>query len=347
MSLAGRAVAPDELLYRLDRIPRVTLGILPTPLQEAPRLAQLIGVRRLFVKRDDLTGLGMGGNKVRTLEYSVADALEAGADMLVGAAYVHSNHCRQVAAAGARLGMDVLVMLRKRPGAAVEWQGNLLLDDLFGAQIELVDALDIDALLAMAGARIAELQRSGRRPVLLTLNPRARLLGALGAMRTLIEIESQLRGQGEPSCRIYVSSGGPTYAGLLAACRLTGSNLTVHGISNQLDSATHATIVRGLLAEIGELLDLSVPEATPDLDIDDRFLGDGYGIPSEASIAAVRTTAAQDGLVLDTIYTGKAMAGLMGHAAEGRLDPNDAVVFHHTGGVPGVFSDAELFRPTL
>ncbi len=329
---------------RLDLVPRVSLGTLPTPLQEAPRLAGLLGVRRVLVKRDDLTGLGQGGNKVRTLELTVAEALAGGADLLVGAAYVHSNHCRQLAAAGARLGLEVRLLLRQRPDLPTTWQGNLLLDALFGAEIEFVEAPDTVALLELAQRRVDGFRAAGRHPALLTLAPGTKSLGAIAAMRTLLEITAQLRDAGEARCRIYVSSGGPTYAGLLAAARLTGSDLSICGISHQFDRAGQVAIVTGLLSDIEALLGLSVPDGPPQIDIDDRFIGPGYGIASEAALDAIRVAASVDGLVLDPIYTGKAMAGLLAHAREGRLTRDDVIVFHHTGGVPAVFTFADLLR---
>lgn len=340
-----RSNIADDLRDRLDRIPRVPLGSLPTPLQEAPRLADLLGVRRLFVKRDDLTGLGLGGNKVRTLEHTIAEALENGANLLVGAAYVHSNHCRQLAAAGARLGIEVRLMLRRADDRPVAWQGNLLLDELFGAEIEFVDAPDTFALLELARRRVEEMLASGRRPSLLTLTPGSKLLGAVAAMRTLIEIEGQVRGSGESRYGIYVSSGGPTYAGLLSAARVIGADTSIRGISHQFDTATQRSIVTELLVGIESRLGLSIPLVPPDVDIDDRFIGPGYGIPSEASLDAIRIAGRLDGLVLDPIYTGKAMAGLLAHAREGRLTGDDVIVFHHTGGVPSVFSHADSLRP--
>lgn len=331
----------DNLQERLDSLPRVRLGVLPTPLQEAPRLAELAGVGQLFVKRDDLTGLGMGGNKVRTLEYTVADALGDGADLLVGSAYVHSNHCRQLAAAGARLGIDVRLILRRQAGAPLAWQGNLLLDELFGAEIEFVDAPDVVALLAIANERIQRLRATGRRPSLLTLGPRSKLLGAVAAMRTLLEIRDQVGAEAEARTRIYVTSGGPTYAGLIAAARIVGYGGSIHGISNQSSTVEHQADAIGLLARIETLLGLSIPDRPPAMDIDDRFLGEGYGIPSEEGLEAIRIAARLDGLILDPIYTGKGMAGLLGHAVEGRFRSDDLVVFHHTGGVPAVFTYAE------
>ncbi len=334
----------DELQRRLDKIPRVLLGTLPTPLQEAPRLADLLGVRRLFVKRDDLTGLGLGGNKVRTLEHTVAEAVASGADLLLGAAYVHSNHCRQLAAAGAKMGIEVRLLLRRSSDRPVSWQGNLLLDELFGAGIEFVEAADTFTLLELARGRVAEFEASGRRPMLLTLTPASKLLGAIAAMRTLLEIEGQLRAAGEVRSSIYVSSGGPTYAGLLSAARLIGADIQVRGISHQFDTATQVDIVTGLLAEIDSLLRLAVPPVAPDIEIDDRFIGPGYGLSSAAAFDAIRIAGALDGLVLDPIYTGKAMAGLLGHAREGRLTPDDVIAFHHTGGVPALFTCADQLR---
>lgn len=338
--------AVDELLAALDALPRVRLAALPTPLVEAPRLGASIGVRRMFVKRDDLTGLGAGGNKIRTLEYTVADALVAGADLFVGAAYVHSNHCRQLAAAGARLGVDVRLILRRRPDVALDWQGNLLLDDLFGATIEFVEAADVDELLMLAHRRMGELRVDGRQPALLTLGPRSKLLGAVAAMRTLLEIRAQLEAEGERRVHIYVASGGPTYTGLLAAARLIGFEGEIHGISNQLDRETHRAGLTELLPRLAGVIGLAIPDRPPAIDIDDRFLGPGYGLVSDAGLAAIRTAATLDGLVLDPIYTAKGMAGLIAHAGEGRLDRDDVVVFLHTGGVPALFTHADRFRPT-
>lgn len=336
--------AGDELVRALDAIPRVRLGALPTPLIEAPRLAAGLGIGRLFIKRDDLTGLGGGGNKIRTLEYTVADAIQSGADLFVGAAYVHSNHCRQLAAAGARLGVEVRLILRRKPDVPIEWQGNLLLDDLFGATIEFVEAADVDELLSMAHRRIEELQADGRKPALLTLGPRSKLLGAVAAMRTLLEIAAQLETEGVGRAHIYVASGGPTYAGLLSAARIIGFDGEIRGISNQFDQATHRAGLAELLPRIAATIGLAIPDRPPAIEIDDRFLGPGYGLVSDAGLAAIRTAATLDGLVLDPIYTAKGMAGLLAHAAQGRLERDDAVVFLHTGGVPALFTHADRFR---
>lgn len=337
-----------DLRRRLDAIPRVLLGALPTPLQESPRLADLVGVRRVFVKRDDLTGLGLGGNKVRTLEYTVADALASDSNVLVGAAYVHSNHCRQLAAAGARLGIAVRLILNRRSDGTPHWQGNLLLDELFGAEVEFVAVPDVPALLAVAQRRIDELRAADLRPALVTLGPRSKLFGAVAAMRTLLEMTAQLEEVGERRFRIYVASGGPTYAGLIAAARIIGSDVEITGISNQFDRATHRAMLEALMPEMEALVGISVPDEAPHVDIDDRFVGPGgYGTPSDDALDAIGTAARTDGLILDPIYTGKGMAGLLARAREGRLGCDDVIVFHHTGGVPGVFSFAQQLHERL
>jgi len=309
---------------------RISLGTFPTPLEPAPRLAAAIGLRedRLWLKRDDLTGLGGGGNKVRKLERTLAAALRAGADCLVTTGAPQSNHARLTAAAGARLGLPVTLVLAGHPrGSAAAPTGNLLLDEIFGARIRWAGDADDRRLAAVADETAAELASSGARPAVIPFGGSNRD-GALAYADAARELTDQLRHQsaGQATSVVAVGSGG-TMAGLVAAlgpARVLG----VHAGAVAAPGRAVATLVDAITAE---RLD---PQA---LRLRTDQVGAGYGSLTERAAAAIRLAARTEGIVLDPVYTGRALAGLIAAAADGDLGPDAPIVFWHTGGLPGLF----------
>ena len=334
-----------ELKDRIDRLPRQRLAFLPTPLENLPRLSAALGDVRVLVKRDDQTGLAFGGNKTRMLEFTLGRALADGADCIVAAAYADSNHCRQAAAAAAKLALESWLVLGLQDGVP-EWQGNLLLDHLLGARIEFVRARGVADILAAATNRVAALRKKGRHPFLLTYSSDARALGAIAHVAAFLELSIQLERACVRPHSLYVASGGNTYAGLLLGARLTQSNMRVVGIVPEGSSDEGRRAVESLLVRAAEMLELDWPLAVgPAIELDDQFLGPGYGLPSSGGNEALLLTARSEGLLLDPVYTAKGMAGLIAHAKSGRVPAGSTVVFVHTGGGPGIFACAAPLHP--
>lgn len=320
----------------LDAVPRVPLAILPTPVSDAPRLAAHLGLSRLLVKRDDLTGLAMGGNKARKLEYDLAPAASGEFDVVLTVGGTQSNHAVMTAAAARRLGLDVKLVLGGPDVAARK--GNLLLGALYGAGTRyLVDDDANDSLAAAMEAWAAELRAAGRRPFCVPLGG-STPHGALGYVRAMRELSAQL-GPGRLQLVAAVGSCG-TLAGLALGARLFLPAARVLGVSVSRPSGPIAARTAEIAAGSARLLGIDPLLGASDVEVHDAFRGE-YGVATEASREAILESARLEGLLLDPVYTGKAMAGLFGLARAGVLDPALPVVFLHTGGLPILFSSDE------
>lgn len=320
---------------------RLRLAALPTPLEPADRLGAALGMvpGALWVKRDDTTGLGGGGNKARKLEYLCADAVAHGADTLVTGGGPQSNHARMTAAAANRLGLRcTLVMAGPRPDPAV---GNVLLVELLGPEVVWTDAregpMDYYAIEAAIDAACERLVAEGRRPYRMPIGG-ASPVGALGYVRAAAELAEQAAatfGDGAgPEVVVVADGSGGTHAGLAAGLgdldRVLGVDV---GARPDLDD-----VVPAKAAEVARLAGLDGPAGTVRVDHD--RVGAGYGAPTDECREAVLLAARQEGLVLDPVYTGKAMAGLVAARADGRIGPATRTVFVHTGGMPALFAPA-------
>jgi D-cysteine desulfhydrase family pyridoxal phosphate-dependent enzyme len=301
-----------------------------------PRLAAAVGLDRLLVKRDDNTGLAMGGNKARKLEYLVAAATRAGADILLTVGAAQSNHCRCTAAAARAAGMDAHLIFNGPP--IEEVQGNLLLDRLLGATW----TFSPDRPAAQRMAEVAEeLRAAGRRPYVIP-GGGSNGLGALGYVRCALELTEQLSERGDRP-RYVVCAGGScgTLSGLTLGLALAGSDAQLAAVSISNSVPDRVARAREIMAESCEHLDLPVPAAVPV--IWGGYVGSGYGMPTELSKLALETAALTEGLVLDPVYTAKAFGGLIGEIKAGRVKHDDLVVFVHTGGTPALFADPALY----
>jgi L-cysteate sulfo-lyase len=324
------------MLPELERVPRLRLAITPTPLQETPRLAAALGLDRLLVKRDDNTGLALGGNKARKLEYLVAAATRAGADILLTVGAPQSNHCRCTAAAARAVGMDAHFVFNGPP--VEEVQGNLLLDRLLGATW----SFSPDRPAAERMAELAEeLRAAGRRPYVIP-GGGSNGLGALGYVRCALELAQQLAGRRERP-RYLVCAGGScgTMSGLTLGLALAESDTQVAAVNISNAVPDRLARTREIMAESCGHLDMALPAAAPV--IWDGYVGSGYGMPTELSTRALETTARAEGLILDPVYTAKAFGGLIGEIESGRIERDDLVVFLHTGGTPALFADPALY----
>jgi len=338
-------VGMDALREGLARHPRAQLGHSPTPLEPMARLTEALGGPPLFIKRDDCTGLATGGNKTRKLEYLCGRALAEGADWLISFGALQSNHARQTAAAAAKLGLGCDLILVDRvphPEPAYVSSGNLLLDDLLGARVHCVaDEAEAATRLRLL---LDELEESGHRPSVIPTGG-SNGVGALGYADCAAELLAQCAqsGQSIQSVVAATASAG-THAGLLAGLRAADSPIRVRGVNvYDADSVRLGDTVASLAGEATRLL--GVGEVTrDDVDIVDGFMGDAYGVPTPEMREAVRLVARAEGILLDPVYTGKAMAGLISLVRSGAFSGDEAVVFLHTGGVPGLFAYGATLR---
>lgn len=321
-------------------LPRARLATLPTPLERGPSLP---GGRRLWVKRDDLTGLGMGGNKARKLEFLCGAAIAQGARSLVTVGAGQSNHCRMTAAAGAVLGLEVhLVLAGSRPAQPT---GNQLLSTLFGAQLHYTGAEESHwGELEIAREALAdELTAAGAAPYAIPIGG-STAVGAVGYAVAFVELMEQCAAVGvSPAAVVFTSSSGGTHAGLVAGRAMWRER------GNDVPEVLAIGVAKGVNMGMPDIHDLA--RATVDLaggdpsivdrhdvQVDPNWLGPDYAVPTPAGDAAIRWAARHGGWVLDRTYSGKGFAGLVGNAESGRWPQGSDIVFIHTGGIPAVFA---------
>jgi D-cysteine desulfhydrase family pyridoxal phosphate-dependent enzyme len=337
----------------IDTLPRVPLATLPTPLHEAARLRDALGgpsrCPKILIKRDDLTGLALGGNKARKLEFLIADAIRQQATVVVTTGAVQSNHARMTAAAARAAGLDVVLVLTADSAAPPPVQGNLLLDRLFDATIHYVP-LPSDPALAtsdLEDAKVADvvgdLRGRGHRPYVIPVGGSS-AVGVLGYVSGTREIVAQLADLDERPTRLYYASGSRgTQAGLTLGAKICDAPYGVYGIAVSGGEPWKRERAYRIANEAAVLVGASARITFDDLITDQGYIGTGYGIPTDACLEAIRLLARHEGILLDPVYTGKGMAGLIDHVRGGVLDPSATIVFLHTGGVPALFAHAHAF----
>ena len=321
-------------LAALMAMPAIPLTPHATPIDDLTRLRAALGGKkapRLLMKRDDLLSFGGGGNKIRKLQTVIAEAKAGGADMLITCGGLQSNHARATAAAGAALGLPVVLVLNGEPPANP--LANTRLDLLFGADVRYVP--NREARVPTMQAVADELRRTGRRPAIVPIGA-STPTGAMGFARGLAEI----LGAGiKPDIIVHSSSSGGTQAGVVAGCRLFGMSTKIIGVSADERADDLQAIVRNLINEMAARLGVR-PETLgcDDIDVDDTQVGQGYGIPTAASSEALELLARKEGILLDPTYTAKAMAGLIARVRHEVFDKESTVLFWHTGGQIGLFT---------
>ena len=332
------------MIDSIARLPRVSLGFYPTPLTDAQHLSSAIGGPRIFIKREDLSGLAMGGNKARKLEFILGEAQKQGATRLISTASAQSNFCLQTAAAGRKLGMKSSFALLK--GVHNEVQGNLLLQNVLDSDVEILDVGDMSLLrgsfIADKLSEIAEDKRSkGENPYVLLHNlpELPALLGIAGWVTVAEELNQQFERMGlNVDYVVLANGGGGTQAGLELGARYVNANWKVVGVPVLNRNETALKLTADQVNAGADFLGLGITVAPEELELHDEFLGEGYGIPTPEGLEAIRQVAQTEGIFLDPVYTAKAMAGLVGLTKTGRFKPTDTVVFVHTGGVPALFA---------
>lgn len=334
--MSNPVLTTDEVRKCVARLPRVDLAHLPTPLEEVPRFADAIGSCRVFIKRDDCTGLVFGGNKTRHNEFLMADALRKGADVVVWGAGVQSNNCRQTAAACAKLGLECRLFL-SRAAHNDDIQGNLLLDHLLGAKIEIMDAPmgpDLDNYLL---ARAEELRAAGRRPYVWD-RVYGRPIAAVSYVLCMAEICDDMREHGLDPAGIYVAAAGATGAGVALGGKLLGMKSKVRLICPIRWPWDTAADIADVANRTAALLDLPHRLTAADIDVTDQYVGTAYGTVTAGGREAMNLLARREGILLDPVYTAKAMAALIDDVHQRRVTPGASLVFIHTGGTPAIFA---------
>jgi D-cysteine desulfhydrase len=320
---------------------RFLLADLPTPLEWMNRLSGAIGGPDIWIKRDDQTGLATGGNKTRKLELLIADALDQEADVVLTVGAVQSNHCRQTAAAAARTPLDCLLILKGQAPPRDQWTGNLLLDELLGAGIWWSG--DDDPLDALEAAAEAE-RAAGRKPYVIPYGG-SNAVGTAAYALAFAELWDQLERMAECAGLlfdriVFASSSGGTQAGLIVGAKACGYQGQVLGISVDKTGGHLREIVGSLLAPTAAHLGLDLSFSPDDVLVDDRHIGGGYAVLTAAERDAIRLVAELEGILLDPVYTGKAMAGLLDLIRRGEIGTSEKVLFWHTGGIPALFAYA-------
>jgi D-cysteine desulfhydrase family pyridoxal phosphate-dependent enzyme len=337
-------------------VPRVPLAMLPTPLTEAPGLRKALGgaarCPRILLKRDDLTGLALGGNKARKLEFLIGDARRQGATTVLTTGAVQSNHARMTAAAARVAGLGVtLVLTTQEPDPPC--QGNYLLDRLFGARVHLI-AAGPDPKLAVAPdeeaqvrAVVERLRAEGERPYVIPVGGSSGV-GALGYAAGARELIDQLAAMALSPTRLYYASGSRgTQAGLELGSRLFSPPYRLFGIAVSGGEDEKRVRAARVATEAAALLGLDLVVAPGELATNQDHIGEGYGIPTAGGLEAIRLLAVGDGVLLDPTYTAKAMAALIADVRSGAITPDETIVFLHTGGVPALFAHVDAFEDFL
>jgi D-cysteine desulfhydrase len=325
-----------------DKLARVPIAYLPTPLEPLPRLTAQLGGPELWIKRDDQTGLATGGNKTRKLEFLAADALAQEADTLITCGAAQSNHARQTAAAAAKFGLARTLVLRGEEPPRTE--GNLLLDRLLGAEVVWAGEQPLDEKMAQVAE---ELQAAGRRPYVVPLggsNP----TGTSGYVAAMEELLAQCAERGRtPNVRLHFdhivlpSGSGGTQAGAVVGARALGYVGRILGVSVSPPADLFRRDMADLATDTAAHLGLECAFAPEEFVVDDGYLGGGYGVVGDLEREAIRTVASVEGVLLDPVYTGRAFGGLLDQIRRGAFRPDERVLFWHTGGAAGVFGYGE------
>jgi len=334
-----------DIAKTLSALPRAELAHLPTQIERLERLTATIGGPSIIVKRDDCTGLGMGGNKVRKLEFLLADAMAKGADTVVSGGVTQSNHIRQTAAACAKVGLGchLAVMDGRVPKVDADYYetGNIFLDGLFGAKLEAIAwGADRNALLPGIADRLT---REGKKPYIVPYGG-SNVLGTMGYVQFVVELLRQLNDADlSIDAIVHASGSAGTQAGILAGVTALAPDLPVIGIDIDAEpERVHADVTR-LYHETCDYLDITDRLPPERIEVAAGYAGDGYGLITDGMTEAVDLAGRLEGLLLDPVYSGKGFAGLIGLIRAGRFKPTDRVLFIHTGGTPALFAYRSAF----
>jgi 1-aminocyclopropane-1-carboxylate deaminase/D-cysteine desulfhydrase-like pyridoxal-dependent ACC family enzyme len=340
---ATARLSADQIRERIARLPRIRLAFTPTPLEEVPRLSEVLAGPRILIKRDDLTGFAFGGNKVRAMEFRMADVQAKGCNAFVLVNIGQSNHARLHAAACARLGIKMVIV---KPGPKNERvQGNLLLNHMTGAEIVETGTTDPGELERILDDVLEDLRRRGYKPYASTREPFSPIAGTIAFTEAAIEVVEQMSAARIDHARLFLV-GGTSAAGLALGGKLLGAPYRVHAVSvgGSKEQLLHSEVTLSNRVAT-EVLDLPPIMTADDFSVYDEYVGSRYGDATPEVLEAIRLLARSEGIFVDPVYTGKALAGVIGETRKGNLTRQDTVIFIHTGGTPIIFAyDAVLSR---
>lgn len=317
----------------IESIPKLTLGILPTPLYRLDNISKIIG-KNIFIKRDDMTGVAFGGNKVRKLEYLLYDAMIQGYDTIITTGAAQSNHAMITAACCKRLGLDVVLVLKQR--GVTDKKGNLLLNDLMGVRVIFVDSDTFTDVYAKIDSVADELRQAGKKPYIIPVGASVPL-GSLGYVNCVKEMMGQAAAQQLHIDHIVCCDGsGGTHAGIALGAGIYSNNTKVTGIVVSPENNFQGRVYK-MIEGICEIMGINNDMTLDDVVMKD-YVGPGYALPSEAGIAAMRLMAENEGIFLDPVYTGKTFAGLIDLSSKGYFNDDENIVFMHSGGGASLFA---------
>ena len=332
-----------ELKAKVEKLPRVRMAHLPTPLEEMPRLSAALkgpgGATgpRILIKGEDMTGLAFGGNKARHYEFEMAEVRDNGFDTLINIMDYHSNNARMTAAAANKMGMKYVLVLKNAKGRPV--QGNLLIDKVLGAELHLLDEAQSEKAHEYAAKLQRQMEREGRKVYLLQDHLFPRIVGMVGFVLGGLELQEQLEQMGIKKAHIF-GVAGRSLCGLILTANNLGLDWKFTGVTVTYDP----TLDKYIFAhsqDIKDLLGLPVTFAESDMALLDQYVGEGYGVMTDAVAEAIHLAASTDAIITDPNYTGTVMAALIDQIRKGHVKPDETVVFLHTGGLPAVFAFAE------
>jgi L-cysteate sulfo-lyase len=338
MSQTSTQYTSSQIRDRVGQLPRVPIAHLPTALEEMPRLRESLGsdAPRLFVKREDQTGLALGGNKVRHLEFRLGDIQRKNADTLIVTNVAQSNHARLHTALAARFGMtSYIIKLPSHKDDPVN--GNLLLDHIMGAQIVECSSDDQETVDREVDELVARLEAEGRTPYVVPREPFSKIAGTCGYLLTAIELMEQMDELSVTPRHIFMAAGTSS-AGLALASKAMELPYRVHPVSVRPDRAEVEEHICAVANKAAELLELETELTPEDIDVHDEYVGEGYGVPTPQGMEAIRLAGRLEGLILDPVYTAKALSALIDQTRAGAISRDEPAIFVHTGGLPITFA---------
>lgn len=344
---ATETTSREELLNRLGKLPRVSIAYLPTPLDEAPRLREALGPQapQIFVKREDLTGLAFGGNKVRHLEFRLGDIQKKGADTLIVTNVAQSNHARLHTALAAKFGLtNYIIKIPSHKDQPVN--GNLLLDHIMGARIIEAQSADPDIVERELNQLVAKLESEGHTVYNVPKDSFSKIAGTCGFLNAAVELMDQIDRRNARVDHIFMAAGTSS-AGLALAGKLLGLPYRVHPVSVGPDRATVENNVCAVANGAAELLGFETRLEPADITVHDEYVGERYGIPTDAGLEALRLAGRTEGLILDPVYTSKALSALIDQVRQGVIGRDETAVFVHTGGQPITYAYNEEILGSL
>jgi len=338
MTTTQGTVTREELRARVDALPREHFAHLPTALEDLPRLTEELGGPRILVKREDATGLAFGGNKARHYEFEMAHLKEQGFNAIVNIMDYHSNNARVTGAAAAKMGFKYVLILKNAKDRVI--QGNLLVDKILGAELHLLSEEDSDRAEHLAAELGKRLEEEGYKPYVRQQYAFPKYVGSLAYVDCALELAEQLEEGGITEKVRFFGVSGRSLAGLILTAKNLGLDWKATGVAVNYEVEMKEYLY-DVIGGAQEVLGLTTPFDPDDMAVLNQYIGEGYGIPTEAVIEAVHMLGRLEGLMVDPNYTGTAMSGLIDQIRQGNVDKDETVVFLHTGGLPAIFTFAE------